>query len=41
MRRLRLHDQYFAKLDEVIVAVEAQFTQWAQGSEALRRLCAL
>jgi transposase len=41
VRKLRLHDQYFAKLDEVIATVEAQFTEWARGSEALRKLCAL
>ena len=41
LRRLRLHDQYFATLEEVIQAVEAQFGTWQYGSEALRKLCAL
>ena len=41
LRRLRLHDQYFATLEEVIQAVEAQFGAWQYGSGALRKLCAL
>ncbi len=41
VRTLRLHDQYFATLEEVITTVEAQFCQWAQGSDTLRKLCAL
>jgi len=40
-RRLCLHNRYFAKLDEVIMAVEAQFGTWTQRNEALRRLCAI
>lgn len=41
VRKLRLHDQYFAKLEDVIQAVEAQFGEWRHGSEALRKLCAI
>lgn len=40
-RKLCLHDQYFPTLDSVIVAVEKEFIGWAQGSETLRKLCAL
>jgi transposase len=40
-RRLCLHDQYFASLDSVIVAVEKEFTAWALGSPTVRKLCAL
>jgi transposase len=40
-RRLCLHDQYFASLDSVIVAVEKEFTGWALGSATVRKLCAL
>ena len=40
-RRLCLHDQYFPTLDSVVVAVESRFNGWAQGSDILRKLCAL
>jgi len=40
-RKLCLHDQYFPTLEGVIVAVEKEFTRWALGSAAVRRLCAL
>ena len=40
-RRKRLHNRYFATLDEVISSVEAQFQQWASPNAALRRLCAI
>jgi transposase len=40
-RRLCLHNQYFTKLEEVIMAVEAQFGIWTKRNEALRRLCAI
>lgn len=40
-RRLCLHNCYFAKLEEVVRAVEAQFAGWACGNETLRRLCAI
>jgi transposase len=40
-RKLCLHDQYFATLDSVILAVEKEFTGWALGSPSVRRLCAL
>lgn len=40
-RKLCLHDQYFPTLDSVVTAVEREFTGWAQGSIALKRLCAL
>lgn len=41
VRKLCLHDQYFATLQGVIEAVESQFESWQKGSETLRRLCAL
>jgi len=40
-RRLRLHNRYFATLDEVVSAVETQFEQWASPNGSLRRLCAI
>ena len=40
-RRLCLHDQYFPTLDSVVRAVEKQFDEWQNGSEALQRLCSL
>lgn len=40
-RKLCLHDQYFPKLESVVVAVENEFARWGHGSETLRRLCAL
>jgi transposase len=40
-RRLCLHNQYFAQLEEVIEIVEAQFLQWTNQNETLRRLCAI
>jgi transposase len=40
-RHLCLHNRYFAKLDEVIAAVETEFGGWAKRNEVLRRLCAI
>ena len=40
-RRQCLHNRHFARLEEVIVAVEAEFKSWAGRNEALRRLCAI
>jgi transposase len=40
-RRLCLHNRYFTKLEEVVVAVEAEFGNWAKRTETLRRLCAI
>jgi hypothetical protein len=40
-RRICLHDQYFPTLNSVIVAVEKEFALWTQGSETVRKLCAL
>jgi transposase len=37
-RRQCLHNRYFATLEEVIAAVEAQFGSWARRNDALRRL---
>lgn len=39
LRRLRLHNQYFGQINEVIEAVEAQFTAWCEPNEILRKLC--
>lgn len=38
-RRLCTHNRYFAKLDEVVTAVEGQFQQWSSPNEQLRLLC--
>ena len=40
-RRLCLHNRYFAKLEEVIEAVEGEFRSWARKNDTLRRLCAI
>jgi transposase len=38
-RRLCLHNRYFSTLEEVVIAVEEQFSAWAGPNDALRRLC--
>jgi transposase len=40
-RRRCLHDRHFKSLEEVISAVETEFTTWARRSDNLRRLCAI
>ena len=40
-RRLCLHNRYFARLEEVIAAVETEFGAWAKSNEVLRRLCVI
>jgi transposase len=40
-RRLCLHNRYFPTLEEVMNAVEDEFSTWTRGSESLRRLCAI
>jgi hypothetical protein len=40
-RRRCLHNRYFPRLDDVIVAVEAEFAQWTGRNGTLRRLCAI
>lgn len=40
-RRLCTHNRYFSTLDEVILAVESQFSDWKKGNNTLRRLCAI
>jgi transposase len=40
-RRLCLHNRYFASLDEVIIAVETEFSGWRRSNDTLRRLCAI
>ena len=39
-RRRCIHNRYFATLEEVIAAVEAEFAAWGQPNDMLRRLCA-
>jgi len=39
-RRRCLHNRYFPQLDDVAIAVERLFAEWARGNETLRRLCA-
>jgi hypothetical protein len=41
VRRLRLHNQYFASLVAVITAVEEAFADWLQPNATLKRLCAV
>jgi len=40
-RRRCLHNRYFADLQDVITAVENEFTGWTTRNETLRRLCAI
>ena len=40
-RRQCIHNRYFPTLEEVVAALETQFGYWANGNEALRRLCAI
>ena len=40
-RRLCLHNRYFNQLETVIESVEAEFSQWTNRNETLRRLCAI
>lgn len=40
-RRRCLHNRYFAKLEELIVAVESEFHTWTRPNQVLRRLCAI
>ncbi len=39
VRRLCLHNRYFAELSLVVQAVETQFTRWRAGSRSLVKLC--
>ena len=40
-RRLVTHNRYFPVLEELVEAVFAQFAQWQEPNETLRRLCAI
>ncbi len=40
LRRMRLHNQHFASLDDVLAAVEPQLEAWAKPNETLKKLCA-
>ena len=40
-RRLCVHNQFFGLLEEVINAVEKQFSVWANPNHTLRQLCAI
>jgi transposase len=40
-RRDRVHNRYFATIDEVVSAVEKHFDIWARPNDTLRRLCAI
>ncbi len=40
-RRRCIHNRYFATLEEVTAAVEAEFAAWGQPNDMLRRLCAI
>lgn len=39
-RRRRLHNRHFPLLEDVAMAVESLFAEWATGNDTLRRLCA-
>ncbi len=40
-RRLATHNRYFARLDEVLQAVNACFDRWRRPNPVLRRLCCI
>ncbi|MBI4443549.1 MAG: IS630 family transposase [Acidobacteria bacterium] len=40
-RRLCLHNRYFPQLEQVTLAVEAEFANWSKPNNTLRRLCAI
>jgi transposase len=40
-RRRCLHNRYFSRLEDVIAAVELEFSQWTRCNDTLRRLCAI
>ena len=40
-RRCCTHNIYFPSLDSIANAVEAKFNDWSQGSNVLRKLCAI
>ena len=40
-RRVCVHNRYFARVEEVIASVEAEFRVWQEPNETLRRLCAI
>jgi transposase len=41
VRRLGLHNRYFPKLDDVVMAVSPIFQAWARPNRTLARLCGL
>jgi len=41
VRRNCLHNRYFHSLKQVEEVVESQFLEWSDGSETLRKLCAI
>lgn len=41
LRRLRLHNRYFATMADVVVEVESQFAIWHRGNDTLRKLCSV
>ncbi len=41
VRRLALHNRYFATLDEVLQAVDICFMGWRKPNRVLRRLCCI
>jgi transposase len=41
LKRLRVHNQYFETLDDLLNEVTEQLTIWARPNDALRRLCCI
>jgi transposase len=41
LRRLRIHNQYFETLENLLQEVSAQLARWAKPNDALRRLCCI
>lgn len=40
-RRCCTHNKYFESIEKMTSAIESKFGEWAQSSEALRKLCAI
>ena len=40
-RRLCIHNEYFANVDDVALRVESQFTKWENPNKMLKQLCSI
>ena len=40
-RKQCIHNRYFPDLDSIIASIDTQFLEWKNGSDIIRRLCAI